>query len=345
MSWLRKRYPEAFRPPSVSGRLLVGAFLGVIAAAFVFIGTSPGERTRFAMDLTWPWRAGHAVLRGRDPYGEVRAIGAYPLDAPFKYPMPAALIGVPFAAFSPAVAAALFTGLSVGLFAFATTRRSWAPLLALTSACAIVSLVVVQFDFLLIAGAMLPMFSFVLAMKPTLAAALFCWRPRVWTAVSCLAICLLSFLIVPNWPREWIEAIRGDPARPVYVAPILQWFGGPLLALAALRWRRPEGRLLLALSCVPHALLFYDELALMLVASTAKEYAILSVLSTAGWAAAHFTNAGGDVVSRAPHYAPFVIFSTYIPALIMVMRRPNISEPEASRETDLTLESSLVNAA
>ena len=69
--------------------------------------------------------------------------------------------------------------------------------------------------------------------------------------------------------RQWMDTL---PHRVpgIYKSPITV-LGGPLLLLSVMRWRRPEGRLLLAMSLLPQNMLFYDQLLLWLIPKTRNQ--------------------------------------------------------------------------
>jgi hypothetical protein len=134
-----------------------------------------------------------------------------------------------------------------------------------------------------------------------------------------LVIVALSLVVLPRWPIEWLHAVRSLPGHP---APLLIARGaGLILLLAALRWRSPEGRLLLVSACVPQLPFFADQLPLMLVARTRTELVGLTALSQVGFLA-WFTFLGKDE-AYVPKAAPYVLAFIFIPALVLVLRRPN----------------------
>jgi hypothetical protein len=73
------------------------------------------------------------------------------------------------------------------------------------------------------------------------------------------------------------------------------------------------------MTIVPHALFFYDELPLWLVTQTRREAMALTGLSWLGWLAWNITSPGAKGVDP----AVWAVTSLYVPALFMVLRRPN----------------------
>ena len=93
------------------------------------------------------------------------------------------------------------------------------------------------------------------------------YRPT-WTAVaSATAIGVLSLAAMPDWPLKWLDNLHSVLNHP---PPILAPSGW-VVALAVLRWRQTEARLLLAMASVPQLALFSDQLPLFLVCRTRRE--------------------------------------------------------------------------
>jgi hypothetical protein len=94
-----------------------------------------------------------------------------------------------------------------------------------------------------------------------------------------------------------------------------------------LKWRRPEARLLAALACIPQSTFFYEALPLFLVVRRWYEGLALFVLNLVAalqplpareasydaWAFAH-----GDLI----------VIWMYLPCLVAVLCRPNVSPSE-----------------
>jgi hypothetical protein len=155
-------------------------------------------------------------------------------------------------------------------------------------------------------------------LKPSLGLAALAYRPSLLAAAGGCAILLASLLVLPGWLPQWLE---GAAASPQHIAPILAGWGGPLLVLAALRWRTPAGRLLLVMSCVPQFLFFYDQLLFWLIPRSRREslwLTVCNVVGALGWiVASYWTDEPYQQLAR-----PFVIASCYFPALALVLRAP-----------------------
>jgi len=158
---------------------------------------------------------------------------------------------------------------------------------------------------------------------------MWCYRLRIRAAVGALLIVGLSFVVMPTWFGSWRLA-AGTGIHPI---PLLQW-GGPLLLLALLRWRRPEARLLVALSLVPQTVSMHEALALFLVCRSRTETAVLAVLTWIAYFAVaplklehtlpSFVTGGDEFIRQTMAVtAPLHVALLYLPCLIMVLRRPN----------------------
>jgi hypothetical protein len=135
--------------------------------------------------------------------------------------------------------------------------------------------------------------------------------------ISAGAIMLLSLMIMPTWPGEWLDNVREVRSHPAPIATAI----GPLIALALLRWRQREARMLLVIACVPQLLMFADQLPLFLVARNRREavlYTLAGLIVAFIWIPRHYLQAGIVTLT-----APYVLVGCYLPALWIVMRRPN----------------------
>jgi hypothetical protein len=100
---------------------------------------------------------------------------------------------------------------------------------------------------------------------------------------------------------------------------------GPLVALAALRWRRSDARVVLALACVPQTMFFYDQLPLAAVSRTFGQSVAFSVWSYLPIATVPFLPApkGGTTAEATAILAPVIVTLYFLPCVWMVLRREN----------------------
>jgi hypothetical protein len=312
--------PPEPSPPALRQRVLVAIGIGVVSGIAAFL---LHRRHGFWPDFVFPWTAARHLLAGRDPYTALPGGLPEPFESPLLYPLPTVLASVPVAWLSLAAAGGVMMGLSAALLAFVVSRGGWHRLWMLASAPFVMAINLGQWSPLVAVAALEPSLGALATLKPNIGLAAFAYRPSRRMVIGCSVVLLLSLVALPRWPIEWLYAIRSLPGHP---APILVMRGlGLVLLLAALRWRAPEGRLLFVSACVPQLLLFADQLPLLLVARTRNELVALTACSQVGFVIWFLTLRDGDLyVLKA---APYVFVSVFLPALVMVLRRPAQPHP------------------
>lgn len=311
---------------AVARRVLVAIAIGAAAAA-VTVLISVLYRTRLGgSDFDQTWFAARAILQGRDPYALIGPGRELSQLWPWLYPLPAAILELPLAPLPVLAARAVFAGLSFGILVYLLSRRiGYAPLpFVLLNASAIGAISGPQWEPLLMLAWLAPAAGFVLIAKPSIGLAIAASGPsRRTMRIACLGAAVLtaaSLAIQPGWPREWFQALH----RTSHMVPPIFHPAGIVLGLALLRWRRPEARLLLALACVPQTPMVYTTLVLYLVPRSLREFAVFALLSDATQAlqSVHVPRATpGDGAARLAML--ILIALQYVPALLMVLRRPN----------------------
>ena len=289
-----------------NGRLVVAASVAIITALVVLeLVSRPNVKTDFAV----LWEAARLWDAGRNPY-DLRPCCLF-------YPLPALMLVWPLHWLSLGTAAAIFVAVPSGLLAWRLSRDALWPLLAMATPSFVMAVVLGQWSPWLLLAMLWPALGFFLASKPTLGLACFIGRPTWPAVVGGAAITLISLAMWPRWPIAWLQNLGAVIEHP---APIATPFGG-LIVLALLRWRRSDSHLLLAMACVPQLLLFADQLPLMLIARTKREAALLAV---GGWITAVFWFVQESWQDGAVSFAaPYVMAGCYLPALWIVLRRPN----------------------
>ena len=303
-----------------------------VAFGLLFFAVTLRHPQLFALDFTFEWRAARALVEGKNPYDVVRPSGPYPFAFGYYYPLPGALLAVPVAWMPAQVAGAVAVGLSSLVFALAILRGSTDRWPLLLSAPMVSAAATGQFKPQLIAAAFVwPAIQVLDVMKPNIGAAVFLAKPNKWAVIGGVSLLGLSLLLFPRWPMQWIAVVRADPAA--HLAPILLP-GGVLLLLSVFRWREPEGRLLLAFACIPHSMTWYDPLAVTLVARTVRESLLLALMSQLGFVASLYYERAlpPDMPRVFAVNAQIALWTMYIPALVMVLRRPRADTTRRKRD-------------
>ena len=320
------------RPATKLRRITVGVAGAVTAISVAWLFAHVASQLRpaefVAADFTQLWRAGEALLAGRNPYEVVTSSErAYPFRDALGYPMPAVLIALPFVLLSPIDAAWFWCVLGVATFIVACLyrRREWLGMLL--SPCLLTAVVLVQWSPLLVAGILLPPLAVLYAAKPTIGLALLAGWPSRWAVLGGLALGLVALLLVPTWPADWLAA--ASSTSQFYVAPATIWQGGgPLLLLAWLRWRQPEARLLGVLALVPHNLVLYDQFVLV---ATCRRWWEVALLVAGSWLAfvwgGEARTASMDAFTQHAALRVPVLIGCYLPALVIVLLRRNEGAP------------------
>lgn len=316
-------------------RVLFAAAVGVLLGTLVTWVHATSGRPSDWEQVYWGARA---LWQGLDPY---TAVGPgsdfYDYPWPLFYPVSALVLALPFAIFPLGVAQTLWVGACAALLVYAVDRKGphWTPIFV--SGAFVMGVLAAQWSPLLVASVLLPGLAWAALAKPTIGAALLLSMPgsrHLRCAIrGALPLLAVSFLLRPDWPLRWLSTVQQASH---FTPPVLLW-GGPLILLGLLRWRRWEARMLIALACVPQTTLAYESLYVLLVARNRRETLLLAILSLA----ALLLQAWLDV--RLPLSMPLdarqTAFRThvenagmlslalvYLPALLMVLRRPNEGE-------------------
>jgi hypothetical protein len=314
-------------------RVVCALLLGVVAAVYAFRTHQSFLREGQSPDSLFLWRGARILMAGGDPYnpidwrtmptGEVD-LGAWKtVIEPLYYPLPALLVWIPFSLGSFLIGSAAFCGIGAALFVFAVSRDGLHRVWFCGGVPFIMALRFGQWSTWLTAAALLPVLSFLLPAKPNLGLPLVLAKPTRAMVVGCMAVLIVSLIAKPNWPLGWYAIVTGAFRQTVpHPAPVTTFGGfGALVLLALLRWRRPEARLIALMACVPQLPFWADQLPLATVARSSREV-IWSLLGGhlcfLGW----FVFAP-KVVYYVPVMQPYALAGAYLPALIMVLRRPN----------------------
>ena len=307
--------------PKHAHRLAFAAFVGTVAALLVYLEPIvSGE----ASDFGQVWFSAKALLQGRNPYDLIGPGREYPLDFVFFYPLTSSVAILPLGFLSESAATVVFVWISSALLGWAVTHDGWHRVPMFVSGAFLMAARRGQWSPLLTATYFLPWLGWALAAKPNIGFAIFAAARSVVTLKFAIAgglvLALVAFAIVPTWLGDWVAAT--SQARHTQ-APVLAR-GGFVILLVLLRWRRPEARLIVALACVPHSMYWYDILPLFLAASTFRESVVFALITTTGLALEQILIARStDVMTLYADFNAVIVAVAYLPAVMMVLRRPN----------------------
>lgn len=301
--------------------MLVSGAVGLGAALLVWFHYrfSPDAYSDF--DLIW--LGARALLAGQNPYLTLPAS----LPWPNYYPLTAQLLGLPLALLPLMGARCAFAFLTAAVATWAVVRHHRPALLLFASGPFLYAIQRGQWSPLILAACLIPAWGIVAAAKPTVGLAAILYRPSRVAVVGATALTLLSLLVMPRWPLDWLAALSEQ--RHLRVPLLLP--GGLLIALVLLRWRRPEARLLFILAVVPQTVVPYELVPLAVVPRTRRE----ALLVAAAWLAAYLLMVVIDPApllshsSVTPDYRPHrwwaMLAFGYLPILGLILRRRNVS--------------------
>ena len=310
--------------PSVTSRkglIALALGLGFVLVCRLLLYVWLPDRTS---DFDLLYDAAARLVGGENPYPSA--------TQGLPYLLPAVLLAVPFTGLPLELARPGFDILVGWAFVYALWRyRGLFALVAVASGGYLYAMWQGQTTPLMVAAVLVPGLGFLLAVKPNTSIPLWIARPA-WMAILGVSVFVgLSFLVRPSWPQDWWMALPVDlkELRPPVMRPL-----GFLLLLAVLRWRTPEGRLLLAIACVPQTALPYELVSLALIPASPAEMGIfvvgswVAVAVTAGWIGLGHSLAGWTPTSWAASLG-----AVYLPMLYLVLRRPSgRAEPRVEKE-------------
>ena len=295
----------------------------VALAAGLFTAVIAALRWRyhpvFPSDLDHLWHAARAVLSGGNPYDVAGPGKAFEWEWGVFYPLPAILLVTPLTALPVAAARFVFSVVAGATLGFAMGAR-WRTLWPLfISQAFFLAVSRNQWSPFMLAAVWIPAMGFIIAAKPNIGLiALAAQRRETVVRVVLLAgaLCVISFIVRPSWPGEWLAHARSAPNKEIA---LLQPAGFLLLAGLVL-WRTVQGRLFLAASVVPQTPSVYDALLLFPLCQTRLQAAFLALLTHV----AQFTVLQlGPYANHDAFYdslASIIVLLVMIPALAIALR-------------------------
>lgn len=282
---------------------------------------------KYSSDFGPAWFGGGALLRGVNPYdliGPAREFGGYWYMA---YPATTMVTTLPLSLLSEHAATLVFVGVSAALLAYGIASSGWFRWPLFLSAAFIDATLAAQWSPLLTAALTIPALSWLVAAKPNFLIPLLAYansrKTLVIAALGGIVLTVLSLIIRPSWPTEWRHSLANWHGA----LPLIH-VGGFLVALALLKWKRREARLLVAMSLMPQTFYWYETLPLFLVPATFRESLMLAVISTSGRALEIALMQIKSITVTGRIAGAIIILSTYVPCVVMILRRPNVKQTE-----------------
>jgi hypothetical protein len=289
------------------GALFLALGLGFVLACRVLLYVWMPDRSS---DFDVLYDMAGRLLRGED---------VYPLGTrSFLYPFPAVLLAVPFKPIPLWLARPIFDVIVGWAFVYALWKyRGPYALLALLSGAYLFAMAKGQTTPLMVAATLVPALGFLFAVRPNTSAVLWIARPT-WLPMLGVSIFLaLSLAVRPTWPLDWWMTLPVDTTE--FMPIVMRPFGAVLL-LAAFRWYSPEGRLLLAITCIPQTALPHELVALALIPANGVQMAVYGIGSWIAVAAATGRLQLGSAL--ADWTWPVTLCVVYLPMLGLVLRQP-----------------------
>jgi hypothetical protein len=261
------------------------------------------------------------LAHGQSPYELIGPGREFPYPFPLFYPATSAVAAMPFALVPARLADALFIGLGAAVLAWSLTRQRLAnpQLWVFASFPMMVAAQTVQWSPWLTAAALMPSLGFLYAAKPSVGLAMLAAYPSRTALVGAAAFGIATVAIWPWWIAQWIATL---PLATHMSAPVTRW-GGPLILLALLKWRRADARLLAGLACVPQTPVLYEVVPLFLLVRNFREATLLVVLTGVMGKIVQATVTTTDYNAWMAANGQWMVWLVYLPCTVMILFRPN----------------------
>lgn len=295
----------------------------VSAALHFFRAIENGGRSDFAPI----WHAARLMLAGENPYALIGPGNAVESAWPIFYPATTFVAAVPFTIIpSFHWASTTFVFVSAALLAWGATHDGWHRLPIFPSIAFLTSATLAQWSVIMTAAVFIPALGLIAAAKPQSAMPVIgsttSARMYAFAVAGAVVLVAASMLLLPTWPADWWRLLRTTEN---FVPPLVRW-GGPLILVGLLRWRRPEAWLILIAACMPQTWPPYNGLMLMAVARTYREAAFLSLFSSVGWIVFAWFAEGLTLEEERVIMSAVLNFVSYLPAVAVVLARPNAGD-------------------
>ena len=318
-------FPWGSNNPTRTRRIVVALLIATICGGGLAFHLTYADLIR--TDFSQLKFGAEAMLHGGDPYNLVGMGKVFESAFPIMYPATAYTAVMPLTLLNDRAAAALFVAIGAFLLAYGSTAGTWHRLPMFASFAFTHNVQLAQWSPLMAAMLFLPWLAVFSSCKPNQAIPILASSPSMKmiraAVVGSAVLLVISVAFLPQWPWEWLKIVsRGSQMQP----PLIH-LGGVFILLALLRWRRPEAWLVVLMACMPASWAWYNLLVLLAaVPKTYREAAMLSLVSSFGALLAMNVLPGPWSPTSFPYWWAFQIAFGYLPAVIVILSRPNIRE-------------------
>ncbi|MEO8193385.1 MAG: hypothetical protein ABI681_06010 [Gemmatimonadales bacterium] len=329
----RVAWPWGTNEPTTRKRVVVAATIAVLMCATFyvihFVNQVLDPAQPMHSDFSPVWYGAHALREGQNPYDLIGPGMQIQSRWPALYPATAYVLALPFTLIGEKWASVLFVGVSSFLLVFGATRDSWHRLPMFASVPFLTGIILGQLSVIITAVLFLPWLAVISCAKPQIALPMIITsKQRILIAAVGGAVVLgISLIMLPGWPQQWLGFVRHTPQfRP----PIVN-FGGFLILLILLRWRRPETWIIATMAVMPQSWYPYNWIVLLAVPNTYREAMLLTIISSAGGLAGEYAVYGMPRLAMWQVGGAFSVAFAYLPATLMILGRPNIRDAQRLR--------------
>jgi hypothetical protein len=304
--------------------VLIAAFVATIASVAFLLRVF--YRPADSVDFDQVWFGARMLWEGRDPYPLVGPSGLFHWNFHLLYPAQALVAAMPLALLPMRPASVLFTLIGSGLLCYGITKDGWHRIPIFASAAFVDTTLGGQWSSILVAGVFLPSLCAIACAKPQIGfgvvVAANSRRSVLAATIGAVLLGAIGFALVPSWFGEWLAIVRhAEHMKAALFQP-----GGVLILAVLLRWRRPEAWAIVVLSVLPQTLMWYSFLILLVFPKTYREACVISLISSIGYLLYHIAL---DKLpyneSTGPILWLIVTCTTYLPVVIGILRKPNLS--------------------
>jgi hypothetical protein len=319
-------WPWGENKPTPRRRLIVSAAIALVSCVVFYVihfaNPSAGPDSPMHSDFSLIWYGAEFIRSGQNPY-ELIGPGLQ-IESQWNalYPATAYVLAIPLTLLGEKWASVVFAGLSSFLLVFGATRGSWHRLPMFASAAFITGMILGQISVLMAAILFLPLLAVVSCAKPQVALPLVITSRRrlLIAGAGGLVVLALTLVLLPGWPGQWFSLVQASS----HLRPPIVNFGGPLIMLVLLRWRRPEAWIIAVMALMPQTWYPYNWIVLLALADNYREAGIISIFSSIGALAGEYAVYGLSTAEVSRIGGAFAVAFAFLPATLMVLRRPNV---------------------